>query len=140
MHEVRHLSITIACPPPEVYEFAVDPENLPRWASGLAQSELQKDGDAWKVDSPLGKLRMKFAPRNEFGILDHEVTLESGPTFQNPMRVIPNGEGSECMFTLFRQEGMSDEDFANDKAAIERDLKTLKDLMENKRGRKSGSS
>ena len=78
---------------------------------------------------------MKFAPPNDFGILDHEVTLETGQTFQNPMRVIPNGEGSECFFTLIRQERMSDEEFANDKATIERDLKTLKDILENESGR-----
>jgi hypothetical protein len=46
------------------------------------------------------------------------------------MRVMPNGKGSEFVFTLIRQPGMSDEQFAKDKAAVEQDLKTLKDLLE----------
>lgn len=46
------------------------------------------------------------------------------------MRVVPNGDGSEFLFSLFRQPGMSDEAFAKDKAAVEKDLKTLKDLLE----------
>jgi hypothetical protein len=48
------------------------------------------------------------------------------------MRVVPNGKGSEFVFTLIRQPGMSDEHFAKDKAAIEHDLNTLKDLLEHK--------
>jgi hypothetical protein len=34
------------------------------------------------------------------------------------MRVVPNGEGSELVFTLIRQPGMSDTQFAEDKAAV----------------------
>ena len=64
--------------------------------------------------------------------MDHDVKLESGVTIHNPMRVVPNGEGSEFMFTLIRQPGMSDGQFAEDKAAVESDLKTLKDLLERK--------
>jgi hypothetical protein len=33
--------------------------------------------------------------------LDHDVTLPSGETLSNPMRVVPNGTGSEVVFTLF---------------------------------------
>jgi uncharacterized protein YndB with AHSA1/START domain len=36
MHDVRHISVDIARRPAEVYEFASDPRNLPRWAAGLA--------------------------------------------------------------------------------------------------------
>lgn len=132
MQEVRHISVPIARRPAEVYEFASDPRNLPRWASGLASSELTKDGEEWRAEAPFGKIRMKFAPRNSFGVLDHDVTLESGVTIHNPMRVVPNGEGSEFVFTLIRQPGMSDEQFANDKAAVELDLQTLKALLERK--------
>ena len=46
------------------------------------------------------------------------------------MRVVPNGEGSEFIFTLMRQTGIADEKFAEDKAAVEKDLKTLKEFLE----------
>lgn len=69
---------------------------------------------------------------NSFGVMDHDVKLESGVTIHNPMRVVPNGEGSEFVFTLIRQPGMSDGQFAKDKAAVEHDLKTLKELLERK--------
>ena len=53
-----------------------------------------------------------------------------GVTIHNPMRVVPNGEGSEFTFTLIRQRGVSDERFAADRAAVEKDLRTLKELLE----------
>jgi hypothetical protein len=31
--------------PAEAYEFSSDPRNLPRWAAGLARSEVRRDGD-----------------------------------------------------------------------------------------------
>lgn len=130
MHDVQHISVTIGRPPAEVYEFASDPRNLPLWAAGLARSEVRKEGGSWVADSPFGKVRVRFAPPNPFGVMDHDVTLESGVTSHNPMRVVPNGEGSEFTFTLIRQPGMSDQRFAEDKAAVEKDLMTLKRLLE----------
>jgi uncharacterized protein YndB with AHSA1/START domain len=126
---VRHISISIERPPADVYGFASDPENLPRWAKGLSGSIENVDGE-WIADSPMGRATVRFAPRNGFGVLDHDVVLESGATFHNPMRVVPNGAGSEIVFTLFRQPGMGDADFAADASAVERDLRELKRLLE----------
>ncbi|MFW5877396.1 MAG: SRPBCC family protein [Myxococcota bacterium] len=127
---VEHISTFIARRPVEVYEFASDPQNLPRWAAGLARSEVRQEGDEWVADSPMGQVKIRFAPKNSYGVLDHDVTLESGVTVHNPMRVVRNGDGSELVFTLFRQAGMSDEKFAEDRAAVEADLRTLKELLE----------
>ena len=135
MHQVQHISTHIARKPQEVYAFASDARNLPRWAAGLAGSEVTKSGDEWIMDAPFGKVRVKFAEQNAFGVMDHDVTLESGVTVHNPMRVVPNGEGSEFLFTLIRQPGMSDEQFARDKAAVEKDLHALKDLLERDSGK-----
>ncbi len=130
MNQVQHLSVSIARRPDDVYEFASDPRKMPQWAAGLARSGLRNEGDHWVADASFGQVRVTFAPRNSFGVMDHDVELESGVTVHNVMRVIPNGEGSEFVFTLIRQPGMSDEQFAQDKAAVENDLKTLKDLLE----------
>lgn len=130
MHDVQHISVYIARRPAEVYEFASDPRNLPRWAAGLARSEVRRDGEEWVVDAAFGRARVRFVERNSFGVMDHDVTLESGVTVHNPMRVVPHGEGSAFVFTLIRQPGMSDTQFAEDKAAVENDLKSLKDLLE----------
>lgn len=132
MQDVEHVSVSINRRPAEVYAFVSDPRNLPRWAAGLARSEVKQQGDEWVADSPMGKIWVKFAPKNPYGVLDHDVRLESGVTVHNPMRVVPNAEGSEFIFTLVRQPGMSDEKFAEDRAAVEKDLSTLKELLERK--------
>jgi hypothetical protein len=78
----------------------------------------------------MGKAKIRFAEKNQFGILDHDVILESGVTFHNPMRVVPNGRSSEVIFTLFGQPGMSDEQFSEDAKWVEKDLTILRDLLE----------
>ncbi len=48
---------------------------------------------------------------------------------------MPNGEGFEFLFTLMRQSGMSDEQFAKDKTAVEMDLHALKGPLERDSGK-----
>jgi hypothetical protein len=127
--DVRHISVSINRPANEVYEFASNPGNLPQWATGLGGSIRKVKGE-WTADTPMGKAKIRFAEKNQFGILDHDVILESGVTFHNPMRVLPNGRSSEVIFTLFRQPDMSDEKFSEDAKWVEKDLRILKDLLE----------
>lgn len=127
--ETRYVATSIRRSVDDVYRFASDARNLPAWAAGLA-GRIEPVGDEWLADSPLGKVKIRFSPPNPFGVLDHDVTLESGTTFHNPMRVMPNGSGSEVVFVLFRREGVLDADFEADAGAIARDLGTLKRLLE----------
>lgn len=127
--EVRHVSVSIDRSPAEVYEFASNPENLPRWAFGVARTIRHVDGE-WIADAPEGPVRLRFAPRNDLGVLDHEVVLASGASVHVPIRVIPNGSGSEVVLTLVRARGVSDEKFAEDARWVERDLNALKRLLE----------
>ncbi len=125
----RNIGVSIQCPPTRVYAFASNPENLPQWASGLA-SGVRTEGGAWVADSPMGKVTIRFAKENEFGVLDHDVTLPSGDTFYNPMRVFANGDGSEVIFTLYRLSGVTDDAFEHDAATIQKDLEKLKAALE----------
>ncbi|MCU1406398.1 MAG: hypothetical protein JWQ43_2701 [Glaciihabitans sp.] len=124
-----HLSTPISRPAGEVYDYACDPANLPEWAAGLGGS-IERVGTRWFAESATGNVMVTIAGRNEFGVLDHYVTLPSNETIYNPMRVIPNGNECEVVFTLRRGAGVSDEDFAADEAAIVADLAKLKRLLE----------
>jgi hypothetical protein len=76
---------------------------------------------------------VEFAAVNAFGVLDHVVTLPSGESVYNPMRVIPAGPDEprcEVVFTLRRRPGVTDEEFDADAAAVAADLAVLRDLME----------
>ncbi|SDS91445.1 SRPBCC family protein [Actinoplanes derwentensis] len=125
----RHLAAQIDRPAKDVYDYVSDPANLPEWAPGLG-STIELVGGEWMMDSTLGRITVTFAPRNEFGILDHHVRLESGETFYNPVRVIPDGDGCEVVFTVRRAPATSDEDFERDVRAVSSDLAGLKRLLE----------
>ena len=45
------------------------------------------------------------------------------------MRIFPNNDGSEVTFTLYRQPEI-DQNFVEDAASVERDLKKLKILLQ----------
>jgi hypothetical protein len=125
----RHISIGIDRTAADVYTFASNGANLPQWASGLS-STIEKSGDEWKAASPMGTVTIRFAEPNTFGVLDHSVTLPSGDVFDNPMRVMPNNDGCDVVFTLYKRTGVSEEEYEKDAETIAKDLRTLKDILE----------
>jgi hypothetical protein len=126
--ESRHLGIRIDRPATDVYEYARQPANLPHWAAGLGSSIELIEG-RWVAKSPLGRVVVEMTEPNQYGILDHWVTLATGERFYNPMRVIADGEGCELVFTLRRQPGASDAEFDRDAHAVAADLAALKRLL-----------
>ena len=112
-----------------VYEFLVDPANWNRWAFGLGKSLRQSDG-GWIADSGNGIVKVRFTSRNQFGIVDHTVIRSSGSEVYLPMRLTTNGAGCELLFTLFREAGLTDEQYNSDANFVQRDLNGLKQLFE----------
>ena len=129
MQPSRTMSISIDRSPDDVYRFVHNPENLTRWATAFCLS-VRRDGDRWIVNTPNGEVSIQFAGDNTLGVLDHVVTVSPDLEVYVPMRVVRNGEGSEVLFTVFRLPEMTDEQFAADAAIVQRDLNTLKLVLE----------
>lgn len=127
--ETRVISVAIERSPNDVYDFIVNPANLPKWAPGFALSTT-KDEEGWVVTTSDGPMRIAFVDRNDLGVADHYVTMGSGQRLFNPMRVLPNGDGSEVAFTLFRAPGVSSDQFTHDARLVEQDLQSLRSLLE----------
>jgi hypothetical protein len=127
--EVKNIAVSIRRSPKDVYAFIANGENVPRWAKGLGDS-IRRVDEHWVAEGPIGQVRVHFAAPNEFGVADHDVTLPSGVTVHNPIRVVPNAAGSTVIFTLLRQPNASEQQFADDAHAVERDLAVLKTLLE----------
>jgi hypothetical protein len=128
--ESRHLGVHIDRTASDVYAYASDPANLPAWAHGLGGS-IERRADHWVAESsPMGRVTVAFAPPNDLGVLDHHVTLPSGETVYNPVRVIADGTGSEVVFTVRRQPGTTEADFERDAGTVAADLARLKALLE----------
>lgn len=125
----KYIAISVSCKAEQAYAFISNPLNLPQWAAGLSGSIQNVKGE-WIAESPMGKIKIQFAAKNSFGVLDHDVTLPSGEVVYNPMRVFPNNTGCEVVFTLLRRPEMTDKMFEEDENMVRKDLQTLKNLLE----------
>ena len=125
----RTITCSINKPLATVFEFASNPENLPKWVLSFCMS-VRKSGDEWQMETPTGWVGIRFVAVNDYGVLNHVVTLPDGQSILNPVRVVANDIGSEVMFTLFQLPGMSDEQFAKDAGMVKADLQTLKAVLE----------
>lgn len=127
-YPVKNISVSINRPADEVYQFASDPEHFPQWIAFI--HSMTKQGDIWIGKTDQGDIKIKFAPQNDFGVIDHEVTFPNGEIFHNPMRAIANNKGCEFTFTLFRMPGKTDQEFNEDAKAVTADLQKLKEVLE----------
>lgn len=126
----RHLSVHVDRPMADVYAFASDPANLPLWAPGLGTSVVHEDGE-WFVGTTQGRARVRFAPPNPFGVLDHEVLTPSGETVHVPLRAIADGDDAcDVVFTLRPMPGMTDAELDRDEALVRADLDRLARIVE----------
>lgn len=127
-----NLSISINRSADDVYAYMSNPENLPQWAAGLCTS-VQKTGteNVWQINN--GEARVRFVEKNKFRIVDHYVRAKPGEKeVYIPIRVIEHDDACEVVFTLFRLPGMTDEEFKRDMGNVQKDLETIKAIMERK--------
>ncbi|MFP7365903.1 hypothetical protein SFC07_09055 [Corynebacterium callunae] len=126
----RHISVLSSASAATIYNRARSLPQLPSWASGLAAGNLLLiDENQVELDSPMGRVRTIFTPRNDLGILDHTVILPDGQEVLNPFRVIDHPLGSELIFSV-RQGESSAEAFEADCQAVHADLERLVNLAE----------
>lgn len=112
-----------------VYQFISNPANLPQWATAFCQS-IRQAGSDWIMQTSAGEIKVRFVPPNTFRVADHFVSPAPGVEIYVPLRVLPNGSGSEVVFTLFRSPDMTPEKLAEDMGLVQQDLQTLKHVLE----------
>ena len=105
--EAHHISVSIHRPFAEVNDFLAVPQNFEQWAAGLGNGFKQIGGD-WVFDTLDGQGKIRFMPKNAFGVADHYVQPPSGTEVYVPLRAVANGDGSEVIFTLYRPPEMTD--------------------------------
>jgi len=129
MSEIRTFTTTIGRPADIVYGYVSEIDNLAQWASAFGPY-VKRIGDATAAAATAdGPVTIAFAPLNEFGVVDHWITTETGARTYVPMRVLRLGDGAAIMLTLL-QGAMSAERFREDCEWVERDLAKLKAILE----------
>jgi hypothetical protein len=131
MFQSRTISIQIQRDYDEVYDFLATPRNLQKWSAGMGATFEYVSGSDWAVDHADGPMIITFAEYNKYGILDHVLAPIGGTPRFIPMRVFRNGEGAEILYTLFRMDNHSQEQFDSEIEWVLVDLGALKSLLEN---------
>lgn len=129
--ESKVVVVSINRPFAEVYDFVAEPLNLMHWGTTFGTEMKHLQGRDYLVDIPSGEVVLRFADRNDYGVIDFVLYgRDQTPGQPTPARVYPNGEGTDIAITLFRQPGMSNEKFKSDEEWMRSDLSRLKAVLE----------
>ena len=95
MRRSHTFSIPIAASYDAVYRYLAEPRNFPQWAAIEGRSFAALGNGDWAGETPFGFRHFRFTPVNAFGVLDHAIFEPGQPMLFMPMRVVPNGTGTE---------------------------------------------
>ena len=95
------ISLGIARSVEQVYPYLIEPRKFALWAAITSTSMVHKGGLDWLFDMAVGSRVVRFQAPNSFGIADQAVFAEGETPLVNPMRVVPNGEGSIVTYTCY---------------------------------------
>jgi hypothetical protein len=128
-------AVTIEAAANDVFDFVADPENLPRWAVGFCRS-IRRDREAgagaserWIVTTAQGDLPIRYVTDRELGVVDFYLSPAPGAEAAAFSRVLPNGDGTEYVFTQFQARGTPDVVFEGQVRALVEELQVLRSLI-----------
>ncbi|TMI90120.1 MAG: hypothetical protein E6H00_08005 [Bacillati bacterium ANGP1] len=120
--------VTINVDHRHLFAFLADPGNLPKWAVGFCRA-IRRDGDRWFVQTPQGEVAIRYLTNPNLGTIDFYISLGPGIEVAAFSRIMPNGNGSEYVFTQFQASSISDDVFEAQVRALKEELVVLRALM-----------
>jgi RNA recognition motif-containing protein len=120
--------MTIEAGADDVMDFLANPQNLPRWNRAFCRS-VRRQGDKWIMESAEGSVAVKFLRDDRAGVLD-QVMGKAGREWMLPLRVLPNGQGTEVVLTLIQGTEDSENEFHRQLNRAQQGLRDLKDALE----------
>ncbi len=126
----RTLTVTIDAPLAQVAADLADPTTHPQWATEFYAGPVRPTaGGEFVAPVPLmgGEVRHKIDADIDRGILDLYYAPSGrpyGPPL--PVRLVPNGDGVDVLWTLARFPGVTDQAWQQGLAAMARELQALK--------------
>jgi hypothetical protein len=120
-------TISIGAPPEAVLDVVGDARRLPSWAPAFAPT-VRPDGAHWVVGDGERQFRIAVRVDREHGTVD---LLSAEDDRRGAFaRVLPNGAGSEFLFTLFFPPATGEDAVARQMAVVEEELRTVRALCE----------
>ena len=133
--ETETVRVSIAAPVGAVAADLADVTTHPEWATEFFAGSTRAsdvDGEV-RVDVPMmgGEVRMRAEATPELGVIDLYLAPAGAPYGPPiPIRVVPNGDGADVLFTLSRFPGTPDEAWAQGLASMTKELGNLKARFE----------
>ncbi|KKB76952.1 hypothetical protein VW35_16320 [Devosia soli] len=134
MRRSHTIATQIDYPYEAAYRYLADPASYAQWAAIEPGSFHPLDNGDWTGETRFGGLRhIRFTPPNDYGVLDHAIFVPGEALLWTPMRVVPNEEGTELLFTFLARPGMSEDMFDSAIEWITTDFLMLKSILEARR-------
>ena len=125
---------TIDAPPERVSADLTDPSSILEWSTEFFSGTAEDQGNGtWQMNVPRmgGPVVMRIDSDTTQGVIDMYLAPVGAPFGAPlPIRVVPNGDGSDVLFTLARFPNQSDEEWTEGLQSMKRELKNLKTRLE----------
>jgi len=128
---MRSATVTTVLQAPQqaVFEYMVDIEHLPQWATEFAR-ELRREGDDFKVVNGLGEFFFAITADRASGVID----MFAGPTKDQmaifPTRAVALADGRTAYsFTMFQGPDMPDDLFDAQHASLRREFENIERVL-----------
>ncbi|MGB7728112.1 MAG: hypothetical protein WBL50_08780 [Candidatus Acidiferrum sp.] len=122
-------SVDIQTTPEKAYTFLCNPMNWPEYAVVNLRSVSRGENGWFKAVTKFGEGELKVNGVKEFGVFDH-IWKDPQATGQVYSRVVPNGDGSTVMMTLFQPAVMTDAQFDQAMKEMDIEMAKLKEILE----------
>lgn len=134
IRETRTLTVTVDAPMSIVAADLADPATHPEWATEFFAGPAEPDGNGlYVVSVPAlgGDAHVKVEALPERGVIDMFFAPKGAPFGDpTPVRVIPNADGADVLWTMTRHPGMPDDVWAAALESVQRELGVLKRRLE----------
>ena len=120
-------SLGIAASPADVHTYLSDASNLPAWAPGFAP-RISPSGASWLVTRDDAEFTIDVVAEPRSGSVDFVAADDHARGLF--ARVLPNGDGSEVVFTLLFAPDAPEDAVATQLLTLERELAAVRDACE----------
>jgi hypothetical protein len=125
------LTVQIACPAAEAYQFIADPATMPQWAIHNVKAIRPVGRNEWEIQTPRGAGRLIPHFDQRSGILDHEFVDPKEGSWEVSARIVSAGtKDSVYMITLVKPPSMPEEAFRQGMPLVEEELQTMKRVLD----------
>jgi hypothetical protein len=126
-NRAEHRSLGVLAAPEKVHAYLADASNLPTWAPAFASS-VRPSGASWLVGRDGAEFAIDVLADHRSGAVDFVAADDHARGLF--ARVLPNGSGSEVVFTLMFEPDAPERVVAAQTLTLETELAAVRDACE----------